>query len=55
MLNNSAKDLYITADGVLIAGAIRSSAGTEFYVAVPAVDSKTVAAVATDGISNSWF
>jgi hypothetical protein len=54
-LNNSAKDLYITADGVLIAGAIRSSAGTEFYVAVPAVDSKTVAAVATDGSSNSWF
>ena len=54
-LNNSAKDLYITADGVLIAGAIRSSAGTEFYVAVPEVDSKTVAAVATDGSSNSWF
>ena len=54
-LNNSAKDLYITAGGVLIAGAIRSSAGTEFYVAVPAVDSKTVAAVATDGSSNSWF
>ena len=54
-LNNSAKDLYITADGVLIASATRSSAGTEFYVAVPAVDSKTVAAVATDGSSNSWF
>ena len=50
----SAKDLYITADGVLIAGAIRSSAGTEFYVAVPAVDSKTVAVVATDGSSNCW-
>lgn len=54
-LDQNAKDLYITADGVLIAGAIRSSAGTEFYVAVPAVDSKTVAAVATDGSSNSWF
>ena len=53
-LNNSAKDLYITADGVPIAGAIRSSAGTEFYVAVPAVDSKTVAVVATDGSSNCW-
>ena len=53
-LNNSAKDLYITADGVLIAGATRSSAGTEFYVAVPAVDSKTVAVVATDGSSNCW-
>ena len=53
-LNNSAKDLYITADGVLIAGATLASPGTEFYVAVPAVDSKTVAAVATDGSSNCW-
>lgn len=50
----SAKDLYITADGVLIAEATLGTAGTEFYVAVPAVSSKTVSVVATDGTSNCW-
>ena len=54
-LNQTAKDLYITADGVLIASAIRSSAGTEFYVAVPAVDSKTVAVVANDESNNCYY
>ena len=50
----SAKDLYITAGGEFLAGATLASAGTEFYVAVPAVNSKTVAVVATDGSSNCW-
>ena len=53
-LNNSAKDLYITAGGELIAGATLASPGTEFTVAVPSVSSKTVAVVATDGSSNCW-
>ena len=53
-LDKTAKDLYITANGELIAGATLASPGTEFYVAVPAVDSKTVAVVATDGSSNCW-
>lgn len=53
-LDQTAKDLYITAGGELIAGATLASPGTEFYVAVPAVDSKTVAVVATDGSSNCW-
>ena len=53
-LDKTAKDLYITAGGELIAGATLASPGTEFYVAVPAVDSKTVAVVATDGSSNCW-
>ena len=47
-LNKMATNLYITADGVLIAGANLSSKGNEFTVAVPAVSSKTVAVVATD-------
>ena len=50
----SAKNLCIMANGVLIAEATLASAGTEFYVAVPAVDSKTVAVVATDESSNCW-
>ena len=50
----SAKDLYITAGGEFLAGATLASAGTEFYVAVPAVNSKTVAVVATDGSSDCW-
>ena len=54
MLNQTAKDLYITAGGELIAGATLTSAGTEFTVAVPSVSSKTVAVVATDGSSNCW-
>lgn len=54
-LDKTAKDLYITANGELIAGAICSSAGTEFTVAVPAVSSKTVTVVATDGTSDCWF
>ena len=53
-LDKTAKDLYITAGGELIAGATLASPGTEFYVAVPAVDSKTVAVVATDGSSDCW-
>ena len=52
-LNEMATNLYITADGVLIAGANRSSEGNEFTVAVPAVSSKTVAVVATYQ-SNCW-
>ena len=50
----SAKNLCIMANGVLIAEATLASPGTEFYVAVPAVDSKTVAVVATDESSNCW-
>ena len=53
-LNQTAKDLYITAGGEFLAGATLASEGTEFTVAVPAVDSKTVAVVATDGSSNCW-
>ena len=53
-LNQTAKDLYITAGGELIAGATLASPGTEFTVAVPSVSSKTVAVVATDGSSNCW-
>ncbi len=48
-LNNSAKNLYITADGVQIAGATLATAGTAFYVAVPAVSSQTISVVANNG------
>ena len=48
-LANEAKGLYITADGVLIAGVTLGTANTEFTIAVPAVDTKTVAVVATNG------
>ena len=53
-LNQTAKDLYITAGGEFLAGATLASEGTEFYVAVPSVSSETVAVVATDGSSNCW-
>ena len=59
-LNHSAKYLYITAkisvshSCALIAGAIRATAGTEFYVAVPAVSSPFISVVATDG-TDCWY
>ncbi len=54
-LNNSAKNLYITADGVLIAGATLATAGTAFYVAVPAVSSQTISVVANDESNNCYY
>lgn len=53
-LDQTAKDLYITAGGEFLAGATLASEGTEFTVAVPSVSSKTVAVVATDGSSDCW-
>ena len=62
-LNHSAKYLYITANmydlstAALIAGAIRATASTEFYVAVPAfpaVSSSFISVVATDG-TDCWY
>ena len=54
-LNNSAKNLCIMADNAPIAGATLATAGTEFYVAVPAVSSKTVTAVASDESNNCYY
>ena len=53
-LNHSAKYLYITAGGSLVAGAIRATVGTEFTVAVPAASSTVISAVATDG-TDCWY
>ena len=47
-LDQSASDLYITTKGALLARVTRATAGKEFYVAVPAVASKTVSVIATD-------
>ncbi|MCR5240407.1 MAG: carbohydrate-binding domain-containing protein, partial [Prevotella sp.] len=54
-LTESAKNLYITAGGVQIAGATLASAGTEFYVAVPAVSNKTVSTITLDESNNCKF
>ena len=54
-LGNSAKNLCIMADNAPIAGATLASAGTEFFVAVPAVSSKTVTAVASDESNNCYY
>lgn len=51
----SAKDLYITANGVLIAGATLASAGTEFTVAVPQFVNQTIAVVANDESNNCYY
>ncbi len=50
----SANELCIMADNTPIAGASYGS-GTEFYVAVPAVSSKTITVVATDDSNNCYY
>ena len=54
-LTNEAKNLCIMADNITIAGATLASEGTEFYVAVPAVSSKTVTIVANDASNNCYY
>ena len=54
-LDKTAKDLYITANGELIAGATLASAGTEFTVAVPQFENQTIAVVANDESNNCYY
>ena len=54
-LANNAKNLCIMADDITIAGATLGTAGTEFYVAVPEVSSKTVTIVANDASNNCYY
>ena len=54
-LANNAKNLCIMADNITIAGATLGTEGTEFYVAVPAVSSKTVTIVANDASNNCYY
>lgn len=54
-LDKTAKYLYITANGVLIAGATLASAGTEFTVAVPQFENQTIAVVANDESNNCYY
>ena len=54
-LANNAKNLCIMANDITIAGATLDSEGTEFYVAVPAVTSKTVTIVANDASNNCYY
>ncbi len=54
-LANDAKNLCIMADNITIAGATLGTEGTEFYVAVPAVTSKTVTIVANDASNNCYY
>lgn len=54
-LANNAKNLSIMADDITIAGATLGTEGTEFYVAVPAVSSKTVTIVANDASNNCYY
>ena len=54
-LANNAKNLCIMADNITIAGATLGTEGTEFYVAVPAVTSKTVTIVANDASNNCYY
>ena len=54
-LANNAKNLCIMADDITIAGATLGTEGTEFYVAVPAVSSKTVTIVANDASNNCYY
>ena len=53
-LSSPAKDLYITANGGLIAQQILDVASTEFTVEMPELTSQTVNIVATDGSGNCW-
>ena len=54
-LGSAAKNLCIMADNMTIAGATLATAGTQFYVAVPAVSSKTITIVANDESNNCWY
>lgn len=54
-LGNAAKNLCIMADNMTIAGATLATAGTQFYVAVPAVSSKTITIVANDESKNCSY
>ena len=54
-LANNAKNLCIMADDITIAGATLGTEGKEFYVAVPAVSSKTVTIVANDESDNCYY
>ena len=54
-LANDAKNLCIMADDITIAGATLGTEGKEFYVAVPAVSSKTVTIVANDASNNCYY
>ncbi len=51
----SANQLCIMADNTPIAGASLNESGTVFYVAVPAVSSKTITVVATDESNNCYY
>ena len=54
-LSSPAKDLYITANGGLIAQHTLDVASTEFTVEMPELTSQTVNIVATDGSGNCWY
>ena len=54
-LSSPAKDLYITANGGLIAQQTLDVASTEFTVEMPELTSQTVNIVATDGSGNCWY
>ena len=54
-LSSPAKDLYITANGGLIAQQTLDVASTEFTVEMPELTSQTVNIVATGGSGNCWY
>ena len=54
-LSSPAKDLYITANGGVIAQQTLDVASTEFTVEMPELTSQTVNIVATDGSGNCWY
>ena len=54
-LSSPAKDLYITANGGLIAQHTLDVASTEFTVEMPELTSQTVNIFATDGSGNCWY
>ena len=54
-LSSPAKDLYITANGGLIAQQTLDVASTEFTVEMPELTSQTVNIFATDGSGNCWY
>jgi hypothetical protein len=54
-LSSPAKDLYIIANGGVIAQQTLDVASTEFTVEMPELTSQTVNIVATDGSGNCWY